>query len=83
MLGVTKKYKNITNYTFVLLLAYSGLRKGEALGVKWKNVNLKEKTITVDCIRDRLGDRPPKTKNSYRTIPIDDVLVNQLKVYQN
>lgn len=81
-LEVTKKYENITNYTFVLLLAYTGLRKGEALGLKWKNVNLKEKTITVDCTRDRHGDRPPKTKNSYRTILIDDILVNQLKVYQ-
>src|SRR5690625_2263245 len=82
LLDVTKKHENITNYTFILLLAYSGLRKGEALGLKWKNVNLKEKTITVDCTRDRLGERPPKTKNSYRTIQIDDILVNQLKLYQ-
>ncbi len=81
-LRITKKYENITNYTFVLLLAYTGFRKGEALGLKWKNVDLKKKTITVDCTRDRLGDRPPKTKNSYRTIPIDDILVNQLQVYQ-
>lgn len=82
LLAVTRKYENITNYTFVLLLSYTGIRKGEALGLKWKNVNLKEKTITVDCTRDRYGDRPPKTKNSYRTIPIDDILVNQLEVYQ-
>ncbi len=81
-LEITKKYENITNYTFVLLLAYTGVRKGEALGLKWKNVDLKEKTITIDCTRDRHGDRSPKTKNSYRTIPIDDILVNQLKVYQ-
>ena len=81
-LDVAKKKENITNYTFILLLAYTGFRKGEALGLKWKNVNLKEKTVTVDCTRDRLGERSPKTKNSYRTIPIDDILVKQLQVYQ-
>ncbi|MEK3908956.1 site-specific integrase [Oceanobacillus sp. FSL W7-1309] len=81
-LNVAKKHENITNYTFILLLAYTGLRKGEVLGLKWKNINLKEKTVTVDCTRDRYGDRPPKTKNSYRTIGIDDIVVNQLQVYQ-
>jgi len=81
-LDMTKKKENITNYTFILLLAYTGFRKGEALGLKWKNVNLKEKTVTVDCTRDRLSERSPKTKNSYRTIPIDDILVKQLQVYQ-
>lgn len=82
LLDVTKKHENITNYTFILLLAYTGLRKGEALGLKWKNINLKEKTVTVERTRDRYGDRPPKTKNSYRTFPIDDIVVNQLQVYQ-
>lgn len=42
----------------------------------------KEKTVSVECTRDRYSDRPPKTKNSYRTIPIDDIVVNQLQVYQ-
>ncbi|WP_217587023.1 site-specific integrase [Lentibacillus saliphilus] len=81
-LNAAKQYDNITNYTFVLILAYTGLRKGEALGLKWENIDLNEKTVTVDCTRDRYGDRNPKTKNSYRTIPIDDILVDQLKVYQ-
>ncbi|NEU29962.1 site-specific integrase [bacterium LRH843] len=82
LLDVAKRHDNITNYTFILFLAYTGFRRGECLGLKWGNVNLKEKTVTVDCTRDRFGERPPKTKNSYRTIPIDDVLVNQLSVYQ-
>lgn len=81
-LDSAKHHENITNYTLILFLAYTGLRKGEALGLKWGNVDLKDKTVTVDCTRDRMGDRPPKTKNSYRTIPIDDVVMNQLSVYQ-
>lgn len=43
LLDVTKKHENITNYTFILLLAYTGLRKGEALGLKWKNITSKKK----------------------------------------
>lgn len=81
-LNVAKQHDNITNYSFILLLAYTGLRKGEALGLKWKNINFEDKTVTVECTRDRYGDRPPKTKNSYRTIPIDELLMNQLRVYQ-
>lgn len=82
LLDVAKKHDNITNYTAVLLLAYTGLRKGEVLGLKWENINLKDKTLTVERTRDRYGDRSPKTKNSYRTIGIDDIVVSQLSVYQ-
>lgn len=73
---------NITNYSFFLTLAYTGLRRGEALGLQWKNVNFQKKTITVERTRDNDGIRTPKTKNSYRTILIDDLLVKQLKIYR-
>lgn len=81
-LGAMKKQNNITNYTFSLLLAYTGFRRGEAMGLKWGNVDFVKKTVTVDCTRDNYGTRTPKTKNSYRTVPIDDILINQLLVYQ-
>jgi len=77
-----KEIENITNYTLILLLAHTGLRKGEALGLTWKNLNFKDKTITVERTRDNKGVRTPKTKNSYRTILIDKVLLNQLKAYR-
>lgn len=81
-INASKKHNNITNHTLILLLAYTGFRRGEAMGLKWGNVDFKKKTVTVDCTRDNYGSRTPKTKNSYRTIPIDNVLVNQLSVYQ-
>lgn len=81
-LSAMKKQNNITNYTFALFLAYTGFRRGEAMGLKWNNVDFEKKTVTVDCTRDNYGTRSPKTKNSFRTIPIDDILVNQLLVYQ-
>ncbi|MGN8647931.1 tyrosine-type recombinase/integrase [Gracilibacillus sp. HCP3S3_G5_1] len=82
LLDATKKTESITNYLNILLIAYTGLRKGESLGLKWKDVNFKNKTITVNCTRDHFGERPPKTKNSYRTIPIDDFIIDHLKSYQ-
>ncbi|WP_163539227.1 tyrosine-type recombinase/integrase [Gracilibacillus sp. YIM 98692] len=82
LLETTKKYENITNYTLVLLLAYTGVRRGEACGLKWKNIDFENKSLTIELTRDNKGARPPKTKNSYRTILIDDILLNQLANYQ-
>lgn len=73
---------NITRYTIVLLLAYTGIRHGELLGLKWENINFEENTLTINCTRDRHGDRKPKTSNSYRQISVDKLLINQLKKYQ-
>lgn len=81
-LVAAKRIENITNYSLILLLAFTGLRKGEALGLKWKNINFEGKTLTVERTRDNIGTRTPKTKNSYRTILIDNTLVKQLKVYK-
>lgn len=81
-LQTAKKHENITNYSIILLLAYTGLRRGEALGLRWKHIDFNENMLTVECTRDRYGCRTPKTKRSYRKIPIDQVLVNQLITYQ-
>ncbi|MGG1675934.1 tyrosine-type recombinase/integrase [Neobacillus sp. NRS-1170] len=80
-LVAAKNLENITNYTMILLLAYTGVRRGEALGLKWNDVDFKGKTVTVNRTRDKKGVRTPKTKNSYRTIRIDDSLIHQLKLY--
>lgn len=80
-LSSAKDMENITNYTMILLLAYTGVRKGEALGLKWNDVDFKGKTVTISRTRDKQGVRTPKTKNSYRTIRIDDSLIHQLKLY--
>lgn len=81
-LNNAKKLGTITTYTLILLLAYSGLRKGEALGLKWKNINFKAQTLRVERTRDNYGERPPKTKNSYRTIMINEKLITQLRTYR-
>lgn len=77
-----KKHENITNYSLLLTVAYTGIRRGEALGLQWQNVNFSNNTITIERTRDDKGVRSPKTKNSYRTILVDNIVMKQLEVYQ-
>ena len=81
-LAAAKELENITNYSFLLTVSYTGIRRGEAFGLQWKNIDFDKKTITIERTRDNKGVRSPKTKNSYRTILIDDLLINQLKEYR-
>lgn len=82
MLETAKQTEHITNYSFLLTIAYTGMRRGEACGLQWKNIDFKNNTITVERTRDNKGARPPKTKNSYRTILVDELVMAQLKKYQ-
>lgn len=82
LLDVAKKEAHITDYTLILTLASTGMRKGEANGLKWKDIDFKKKTIKIERTRDEHGVRPPKTTNSYRTIPIDNTLIAQLELYR-
>ena len=67
------------------LLYYCGLRRGEALGLRWTNVNFTEKYIKIkdNAVRDfETGGyliTSPKTKSSIRMIPLTDELINDLK----
>ena len=72
------------------ILYYCGLRKGELRGLTWKNVDLVNKTLSVKKqITDRGGSvkefqfSTPKTKSSIRTLPLNKVLLNDLKMLKN
>lgn len=74
---------------FVLfrLLAFSGMRKGEALGLQWNKINFEEKTVTIDTTlaRGRGGKlilQDTKTTAGERTISLDDVTLNILKQWR-
>lgn len=81
-LTTAKKHLNITRYTIVMLLTFTGIRHGELLGLFWGNIDFENNSITIESTRDHHGHRKPKTANSYRTIPVDSILINQLKKYQ-
>lgn len=69
-----------------MTLYYCGLRRGEARGLTWSNIDLRDKTLHI--IRQVQSDKdsntgwyfcPPKTNKSCRNLPMADVLVDELK----
>lgn len=63
---------------------WTGLRRGEVSGLEWNNVDLERQEIHVKqqmivLSQGRYAITTPKTKNSYRTIPIGQTLVDILK----
>ncbi len=77
----------IVRYTFFSLLAYTGIRKGEALVLQWSDIDFSRKKLTINktLASGKNGElliQTPKTKESNRTISIDDHTVELLKIWQ-
>ncbi|MGE7091312.1 tyrosine-type recombinase/integrase [Lysinibacillus sp. NPDC048646] len=77
-----KNNENITSYTFLLTVAYTGLRCGEACGLQWKDIDFENNTITIARSRGQYGVGKTKTKNSDRTIFVDPLVIDQLETYR-
>lgn len=65
------------------LLAWTGMRRGEALALTWADLNHDASTLTIDkqvARRDKGWEiRRPKTRKSNRTIDIDEVTLTTLR----
>ena len=67
-------------------LMQTGLRTGELVGLKWSDVDLENRTLTINRSMEyrhsvkvwRIGE--PKSKSGYRTIPLTDEAVEILKL---
>lgn len=70
-------------FPLVHLMAYTGLRQGEALALKWSDIDFEGKKITVNKtavrIKEKQSLQTPKTKNSKRVISIDPNTLSILK----
>ncbi|MGR5063996.1 Arm DNA-binding domain-containing protein [Photobacterium sp. DNB22_13_2] len=64
--------------TYYITRFFTGLRTGEIDGLMWKDVDLKNKTITVNqsLVRGELSDL--KTEGSYRVVMLPDRVVETL-----
>lgn len=86
-LNECKKKRDKRVHTFFRLLAYTGMRKGEALALKWDDIDFKNRAISIQRTQS-IGEKnkliigSPKTKNSYRTIEIDEVTLNYLQEWR-
>lgn len=75
-------------YTFFSLLAFTGVRKGEALVLTWRDIDFKKKTISVTKTQavgknGKLLVQTPKTKASNRVVSIDDHTLDILKEWRS
>ena len=67
----------------LVLIAATGLRRGEALALRWQHVNLSDGTLKVVATLGRVGDdlviTEPKSPRSRRTVPLSPSIVTLLK----
>ena len=74
------------NGTLVLFLAYTGLRGGEAIGLRIRNVDMARKRVLVQAnavnVRGRIVPGTPKSHEA-RSVPFPAFLVGSLKSAQN
>ncbi len=68
--------KHSHNFNQYALILETGLRTGEMIGLTWDAIDFDKRTLTVNkTLEFRHGQHywragPPKTQNSYRTIPL-------------
>lgn len=85
-------------YLEILLALFCGLRKGEILGLKFKDFDYEKKTVYIQrqlvanpIIKKRTGskineckviERDPKTQNSFRMLRVPDAVLQEVKKRQ-
>lgn len=76
-------YENFFDYVLYKTLLASGCRIGEALALKWSDIDLKKGTISISKTLNRYQEtNTPKSKAGLREIDIDKATVSLLKQYK-
>lgn len=84
-------------YPIIVLTLFTGLRKGEVMALKWKNVNLEKRYLFVEgslgrVIKETDSDGhvyheykilEPKTEKSRRIIPLSDIAIEALEIQKH
>ncbi|MEL5938814.1 tyrosine-type recombinase/integrase [Tetragenococcus halophilus] len=73
-------------YVFFRLLAFTGIRRGEILALRWYDIDFNEQTLSINKAiahsETGLYEKDVKTKASNRVISIDDITTKILKEFQ-
>ena len=81
--GLLKAADGLRYRDVLLLIAATGMRRGEASALRWSDVDLDARLVTVRGTLGRIGGRlvvsEPKTDRSRRTVPIGVPLVTMLR----
>ena len=77
--------KASTDYkVFFNLLAYCGLRRGEALGIEYKDIDFENNTVSIVrtsnySVEKGVYTDTPKTKSSYRQLQLQPFIIELIK----
>ncbi len=82
-----KSAQGSRNYAPILLAATTGMRRGEILGLRWKDVDLNRATLTVNQSLEQtraggLRFKPPKTKRGRRSLILPQLTVEALQLHR-
>jgi integrase len=80
ILKLVEGFRGSTLFDIVFLMAFTGMRRGEALALRWSDFNPAAKTLRIDqaleyTVKFGMRFKPPKSERSKRTIILDDTLV--------
>ena len=96
ILELVQKAKADPLYPIIITTAFTGMRKGEVMGLRWENVDFEERTIHVRQSMCRVLEGPdengkyhsaykllePKTRKSIRDIPMAEAVYEALQLQQ-
>ena len=68
----------------ILFAVYFGLRRSEIMGLKWQSVDFVNRAITIENTVVQTANKiyhkaSTKTKSSYRTLPMSDIIIETLE----
>lgn len=85
LLAVAFEYRPM--YQIIQVALETGLRRGEILGLHWSDIDISNKTLTVNRILTEVNGTQyvstPKTIKSRRTIAISEELIKTLQSYHS
>lgn len=75
------------SYPLFRLLAFTGMRKGEALALTWEDIDFNNKMLTINKTiarntKNEIVINHPKTEASIREISLDDTTIDILKKWR-
>lgn len=87
-LACLEQESNKKAYTLFRLLAFTGMRKSEALSLTWKDINFETFELNINKTlakgkEQKLIVQTPKTRSSVRKIMLDEATVEILKNWQS
>lgn len=84
LIALMSGFRGLALFPIVSVAAFTGARRNEILALRWSDLNIGNKTLTIERAleetkRHGRGTKEPKTERGRRTIAIDDGLAELLR----